>query len=75
MAMLHYALTRAIVADDDEQAANLCPECEGYGSWFYDPTGARDWDTGEYLNAYAVPCEACGGTGWLTEPVTEEDTA
>lgn len=57
----------AFAPSEAEQAANLCPECEGYGSWFFDPTGARDWETGEYLDAYGVPCNACHGTGWLTE--------
>lgn len=64
-----------MIQEADEQAANLCPECEGYGSWTDDPSGARDWETGEYLDAVMIDCEACDGTGWLTAPITEDDVA
>lgn len=62
-------------SDHPESFAALCPECEGYGTADLDPTGARDWETGEYLDLDWFDCPVCGGTGWLTTPLTEQDVA
>jgi len=60
---------------NDETYANLCPECAGHGSAEIALSAARDYETGEWLDAEAVICEACDGTGWLTTPITWHEAA
>jgi hypothetical protein len=72
LAAFHATYPEAAPADDPV-IGNICPECEGAATEIVYHSAARDWDTGEYVDAEEIACPACDGLGYLTMPLTEQD--
>jgi hypothetical protein len=56
-----------------EWCAHHCPECFGSGLDVVYHSALRDWETGEFVDTEEVQCDACHGTGELTEPAGEPE--
>ena len=53
---------------EDVRVQKRCLDCAGQGEMLIDAWPLRD-------HLYTVPCEACGGSGWLTLSVPREQVA
>ncbi len=51
----------------------ICPECDGSATEIVFYSAARDWETGEPLDAEEIACPACDGLGYLTTPATADE--
>lgn len=63
----------ADIEESREWCAHHCPECCGSGLDVVYHSALRDWETGEFVDVEEVPCDACHGTGELTEPAGEPE--
>lgn len=54
-----------------ETFTSTCPVCDGSAVEVVYHSGARDWETGEYLDYDEYPCPVCDGTGRIAEPAGE----
>ena len=53
---------------EDVRVQKRCLDCDGQGEMLIDAWPQRD-------HLYTVPCEACGGSGWVTLSVPREQVA